>query len=511
MTRRLPPVALGLALALAALPAFAYQPTDPDFDQQWGLRNTGQEVEYRRGTPGADVDAVRAWDLSRGAGVVIAVADTGVRHDDADLAATMWKSPGLTIDGKTCPEGTHGYDFYEGDCDPKGTHSHGSNVAMTAAGAGNNGVGGIGLAFDARVMALRVGTLPVFNATTKSSFAQAVRWAIEARRQDVNVRVLNISFGGDAYGGVLHAAIRDAGDAGILTVAGAGNDSDRNNDEQPFYPCAYDLPTLICVGGSDQDDNLLWSWGPTTVDLVAPAVNLGYGCGGGTSCSTPLVSAAAALVWSRQPGLTPEQVKAKILHNVDPLPDPDDRAKVLTGGRLNAYRALTGPIPDNPPSSTSTTAPSGGGGSTPTTAPGSPPPGTGPGGGSGGSGSEGSGGGGGSDPGAGGPSDGSGPSGSTGSGDSATGASATGADGRTRGDGPSGTGTADDDDSSTDSDSDADAPGATPPGGRGDAVARYADDGGGRGGWWLVGGGTTALAGAALLTRRRWLPLLPFG
>lgn len=517
---------LAVGLALAALTPATQAgssaqrfPDDPKFDEQWALHNTGQTVNGTTGTPDADVDAPEAWHHTTGTTeVVVGVIDTGVAYDSVDLAGNMWTNP-QGVGG--CDPGTHGYNFVDRNCDPDDTSSHGTAVTAVLGAVGDNDTRGTGLAWTTRIMALRINHVPVFtNFMSRSRAIEAIEWAIETREAGVNVRVLNASFGGTTHSAAFRDAIRQAGEAGILFVTASGNDSRDIDGGDPTYPCAYDVATLICAGGSGQNDQYAFNWGTESVDLAAPAGNVyaaGHNCTG-TSCAAPFVAATAALIWGQQPGLTPEQVKAKILHNVDVI--PSHSGKTVTGGRLNAYRALTGPIPRDPPSSTtSTTAPSGGGGSTPTTAPGSPPNGGSGGsgsegsGGSGGSGSEGSGGGGGSDPGVGGPSDGSGPSGSTGSGDSATGDSATGDGGRTRGDGPSGTGTAapDDDDDGSSTDSDADASGATPPGGRGDAVARYADDGGGRGGWWLVGGGGVALAGAALLTRRRWLPLLPFG
>lgn len=343
------------------------EPNDPGFPYQWALRNTGQEVNGTTGTPDADIDAVEAWDLTTGSTeVVVGVIDTGIRYDNADLAANMWSSPGLTIGGRTCGEGTHGYDFVEGDCDPYDSNTHGTKVAAVAGAVGHNGTGGAGVAWTTRLLALRVNSVPVLSAATNSALAQAVDWAVEAREANVNVRVLNISFGGGQGLGTLAMAIERAGEAGILVVVSSGNGS-QNNDDDPTYPCAYDVETLICAGGSDQDDRLIYNWGPTTVDLVAPANNVytlpGYGFGSGTSGAAPFVAGTAALIWSREPGLSVAQVKGKILTNVDPLPDPADRAKVATGGRLNVRNALTGPTGEtSPPPTTPTTAPPPGGG-----------------------------------------------------------------------------------------------------------------------------------------------------
>ena len=77
------------------------------FPDQWHLENTGQAINERSGTPGADIDATRAWGLSTGSrDVVVAVLDDDLDWDAEDLAANVWTNPG-GVNG--CPAGSHGY------------------------------------------------------------------------------------------------------------------------------------------------------------------------------------------------------------------------------------------------------------------------------------------------------------------------------------------------------------------------------------------------------------------
>jgi subtilisin family serine protease len=513
-------------LLAAPLALAATRPNDPDFPKQWALENTGQTIENTTGTPGADIDAVKAWDITTGStDVVVGVLDTGIAATYSDLAPNMWENPG-DIGG--CPAGTHGYDAADDDCYPNDSDGHGSDVAAVLGARGNNGNRGTGLAWTTQIMALRF-VKEVAGIGAAGRVVEAIDWAIAARDAGVNVRVLNMSFGeGLVHSNTLKSAIRRAGEHGILFVTASGNDSRDIDAGNPFYPCSHDLPTLICVGGSDQRDGYVFNWGAESVDLAAPAVNV-YGLGSsgtGTSLAAPLVSAAAALIWSEYPGLTPEQVKAKILHNVDVL--PSHAGKTVTGGRLNVYRALTGPIPEDPSPPATTT----------TTAPGSPAPGSGGGGGTGGghSGDPGDPG----DPGVSGDrgdsgnadagssrSDGLGvpglgiggasgrvggaagvgpPGASVASGGSASGGSASGGSASSGSRGRAGSGAA------SDEGPDGDRSGGAERDGRpsGVAVARY-DDSGGRARWSLLGVGGLGFAGSgsvAFLLRRRWLPVL---
>lgn len=127
-------------------------PNDPLFPQQWHLQNTGQIVgaphyQYIRGTPGEDINVVPAWALGyTGKGVVVAVVDDGVQAFHPDLQANIL--PGV------------GYDLASNDSNPNPAHdfhdAHGTAIAGIIAAVGNNGIGTTGIAYDAKIVPIRV-------------------------------------------------------------------------------------------------------------------------------------------------------------------------------------------------------------------------------------------------------------------------------------------------------------------------------------------------------------------
>lgn len=163
-----------LAKQISAMPGVRYAepdcticldetfPDDPKFGELWGLHNTGQGG----GRPDADIDAPEAWDITTGSSdVVVAVIDTGVDYMHPDLAANMWVNPGESGDGKETDgvdndgngyvDDVYGYDFVYNDPDPSDTSGHGTHVAGTIAAVGDNATGVVGVAWTARIMALR--------------------------------------------------------------------------------------------------------------------------------------------------------------------------------------------------------------------------------------------------------------------------------------------------------------------------------------------------------------------
>ncbi len=138
-------------------------------------------------------------------------------------------------------------------------------------------------------------------------------------------------------------------------MAAAGNNA-RNNDLIPHYPSSYDVPNIIAVAATDDNDELaLFSnYGRNSVDLGAPGVSIlsavlndDYGYKSGTSMATPHVAGAAGLLWAEYTGLTNDEIKAGILDAVDKIPAL--AGKTVTEGRLNAYSALIGVVPPPPP------------------------------------------------------------------------------------------------------------------------------------------------------------------
>ncbi len=139
-------------------------PNDTSFASLWGLHNTGQTVAGNPGTPGADIQAVQAWDFWTGdPDFRIAVIDTGVDYTHPDLAANIWTNeaelngqPGVDDDGNGYIDDIHGYDFHDGDGDPMDEYGHGTHVAGTIGAVGNNLQGVVGVNWQCKIVALRI-------------------------------------------------------------------------------------------------------------------------------------------------------------------------------------------------------------------------------------------------------------------------------------------------------------------------------------------------------------------
>jgi subtilisin family serine protease len=366
-------VASGIAFGVLAAPAAAFVPSDPLFGHQWALNNTGQSIGGNPGTPDADIDAAEAWDVTTGsAAVTVAMVDDGVDPGQPDLVANL--------------DMASGFDFGDNDPDPiaEASHKHGVQTALVLGARGNDGVGMAGVAWNVRIMPLKVrhtGTGSRAALITKEAEEAAYRYAVSH-----GARVVGASIGGSRaqrYSDSILQAIQGA--PNTLWVVSAGQTSRFNsgsdNDRFPRYPCSYPAANLICVGGSDNRDRL-WTrsspaqtsnFGATSVDLVAPAGDVltssdadprRYAFISGTSYAAPQVSGAAALYLSKYPNATAADVKSAILSGVDVL--PDFVGKTVTGGRLNIARTLsipppggtgTPPPPPPPPSADTTMQP----------------------------------------------------------------------------------------------------------------------------------------------------------
>ncbi len=329
-------------------------PDDTDFDLLWGLHNTGQYVHGTSGAPDADIDAPEAWDITTGSSdIVIAVVDTGVDYSHPDLSNNIWSNTGETPDNEIDDDGNGyvddvlGWDFFGNDKDPMDLNGHGTHMAGITAAEGDNAIGITGVCWTARIMPLRF--LDENGIGKVADEISAIDYAIAN-----GAHIINASFGSDTYSQSEYDAISRANSEGVLFMAAAGNDS-LNNDTSPFYPASYNLPNIISVAATDQNDNLTWfsNYGPTTVDVGAPGVNIystspdtGYGYMHGTSVATPHVTGLAALIWGYNSSLTHMEIKDIILNGVDIKPTLN--GKTVTGGRINAFNAFAGSRPQEP-------------------------------------------------------------------------------------------------------------------------------------------------------------------
>ena len=318
-------------------------PNDLD-DRMWGLKNHGQT----NGTSGCDIAAPHAWARQTGrsvtsGGPLVAVIDTGIDYTHPDLAANMWTNPreipgnGIDDDGNGFTDDVHGADFLVHSGDPRDTtmDGHGTHVAGTIGAVGNNGQGVTGVAWNTSLMALRI----------LHDYGGSVDGAIEAilYADHMGARVVNNSWGINKYSQALYDTLKASP---ALHVCAAGN-SHRDIDSQPHYPAAFDLPNVLTVAASDDDDALVKSsnHGATSVDLSAPGLDIystlpngQYGFKTGTSMAAPHVTGIAALLLAENPELTTPQLKARILETV--TPSPALRGKTVTGGRVDAGKAL---------------------------------------------------------------------------------------------------------------------------------------------------------------------------
>lgn len=324
------------------------------FDELWGLHNTGQTG----GTEDADIDAPEAWDIATDSNIIVAVIDSGVDYTHPDLADNMWVNedeyygePGVDDDDNGYVDDIYGYDFcgYWGklrDADPMDDEGHGTRCAGTIGAVGNNGEGVVGVCWNVKIMALKW-----VNAIRMGDVWDAVMCIDYA--VDMGAKVLNNSWGGVSYYAGLETAIENAGVAGVLFVASAGN-SGLDNDVNPRYPTCFDFDNIIAVMATDHDDKRWWessskssNWGAASVDLAAPGSDIlscslkgEYAYASGTSRAAPHVAGACALIWSANPDLTYRQVKNILLDTVDTIPELQNETPCVSGGRLNLNNAL---------------------------------------------------------------------------------------------------------------------------------------------------------------------------
>ncbi len=283
-----------------------FQPDDPLYQYQWNFKQVGAE---------------RAWDVSSGRDVVVAVIDTGVTvADDTDRGIRVGQD---MKDVKTVA----GYDFVDKSDFVYDGHGHGTHVAGTIAQATNNGYGVAGLAFESKIMPLRVLNSRGFGSV--ADIADAIRFAA-----DNGAHVINMSLGGPLPSLVMKRAVTYANNKGVTIVAAAGNAGKRS----PSYPAAYKEVFAVAATQYDQKTTFYSQWGDY-VDIAAPGGNTRVDQNGdgrpdgimqethppgqthkhefalymGTSMASPHVAAAAAMVISA--GIThPDKVK-KILQD----------------------------------------------------------------------------------------------------------------------------------------------------------------------------------------------------
>ncbi|MCT4354063.1 S8 family serine peptidase [Streptomyces sp. Je 1-79] len=239
--------------------------------------------------------AEEAWKTSTGAGIKVAVIDSGVNPSTASLKGKVLK--GLDVAEAKGDE----TDDYRG---------HGTTMAELIVGSGAGG-GLKGLAPDAKVIPYRVSDTELQNNQRVNAFdmEEAIRAAA-----DSDAQIINISFASEYYSSDVRKAVKYAQQKGKLLFAGAGNSGDKDN--KPQYPASY--PEAIAVAATTKDGEWAkYSQHGDYVDLAAPGSEIpgwcdekfkSYCATEGTSNATAIASASAALIWSAHPDWTGNQV-----------------------------------------------------------------------------------------------------------------------------------------------------------------------------------------------------------
>ena len=270
--------------------------SDPQFAEQWALRNTGQTG----GQFGSDINVTTAWQTTTGAQeTVIAVIDSGIDFTHPDLSNNEWTNafPGAEGD-------LHGWDYITDSNVIKDEQGHGTAIAGIIAAQGNNAIGISGVMWHASLMSLRV--LDSTGTGDVGSAVEAIDYAVSHGAQ-----VINLSWGTSGSSEALKDAIERAIRRGVVVVCSAGNNG-QDVDASSYYPASFGSRDLIAVAATDNYDQLTtWSdYGRRNITVAAPGNNIlttqpggNYASVSGTSASAPLVSGVAGLLKSGSPAL----------------------------------------------------------------------------------------------------------------------------------------------------------------------------------------------------------------
>lgn len=264
-------------------------------------------------------ETLDGWTISKGSeDVIVAVIDTGVDLNHSDLQGRLTDGLNVIIEGQP----------------PMDDVGHGTHVAGVISALVNNNEGVAGMSWYNRVMPVKV--LDQSGAGTTYAVAQGIIWAV-----DQGASVINLSLGNYANAAFLHDAIKYAYERDVVIVAATGNDS----TSQPGYPAAY--PEVLAVSAVDQNQRLAsFSNYGHYVDVVAPGVSIAstytdnrYAALSGTSMASPHVAALAAMIRSRNPALTNEEVMQIIRDTATDLGEPG-KDPYYGYGQINVAAAL---------------------------------------------------------------------------------------------------------------------------------------------------------------------------
>lgn len=343
------------------LHAMAREPNDPEYNNQWYLRQIGLPA---------------FWDKTVGSDkVVVAVLDTGVDIEHPDLSDNIWinkgeiPNNGIDDDRNGYPDDVNGWDFVGNMPDPNPKFNepytiaginHGTIIAGIIGAAGNNGVGIAGINWNVKIMPLRV--LNSLGSGNLLNVAKAIDYAVNN-----GASIINLSFIGPNDAGVLRDALDRAAKAGVLVVSAAGNEVENGRsldlDKIKMYPiCSRSSSGQALVLGVAATDTLdqkakFSDYGGSCIGVSAPGVemysiqvyspwrenfsNMYGGHWSGTSLAAPIISGVAALMKSLNPDLQAADISNLIINNTDNIDAQNKNYQGKLGnGRINAKKLV---------------------------------------------------------------------------------------------------------------------------------------------------------------------------
>lgn len=325
---------VAVAEELAAQPGVLYAEPDPVIYPLWGPNDPFYKYQWNFTKIGME----SAWDINRGgrSSVTVAVIDTGVAYLNSGIFV---KAPDLAT-----TTFVPGYDFIWDDAEPVDTDGHGTHVTGTIAQSTDNNVGTAGIAFNVRIMPIKVLASDWDEeqgapfGSTMSVLARGIRWAV-----DHGAQVINLSLGAEGGSSAVESAIQYAVGAGAFVAIAAGNSGDEDNAAE--WPASYartmdgvmavaavgydfkrapysthrDYVEIAAPGGNVDQDLNTDSFGDGILQQTLDHTSLqkgifnkfGYYFYQGTSMAAPHVAGMAALL--RDQGITkPQAIEAAI-------------------------------------------------------------------------------------------------------------------------------------------------------------------------------------------------------
>ncbi len=316
----------GDARLLYAHPNFLNEPPEanPRTSKVWGGPDP---APYQGQYANALLHLSTAHAINRGAGIVVAVIDTGVQLSHPALAGKLTVARKDYVDGDNTPDDPSDNIDEDGDGSIDEAAGHGTHVAGIV----------LLVAPDARIMPIRALDSDGIGDTVQ--IADAIHFAVAN-----GAHVINLSLGTAADGELISDAVKDAALAGVFVVSAAGN---LNSDEKQF-PGADNCAMGVTAAGSTDVKSSFSNWG-SWVDITAPGEGIpsalppsGYGTWSGTSMSAPFVAGQAALIRSMRPLLNVRQIASVMAHTSTQIDNLNSQYSGKLGqGRIDVGAAVT--------------------------------------------------------------------------------------------------------------------------------------------------------------------------